>query len=205
MKKYAIQFLENLLDKVSRFGIIIAPLSTYFKEELARERILSKHTLKCVINMPKELFQPNASTHTAIAVFETNKPHNNKEVIFYNLKDDGFVLSKNRGRTDALNKWKDIKKKLFEELNNPKRFSDGLHLLKTKITEKDEWIIQAHCQTDYSQLNENCFVNSIKEYTIFSTKLKLDLLDKDIDEITLLEILNKNKINASNILDKKDE
>jgi len=40
--------------------------------------------------MPSELFQPNASTHTAIAVFETNKPHMDiDKVVFYDLKDDG--------------------------------------------------------------------------------------------------------------------
>ncbi len=203
--KKEIQFLEKLLDIVSQYGIIIAPLSTYFKDEIVRNRILSKHTLKCVINMPGELFQPNAAIHTAIAVFETNIPHNNKEVIFYDLKDDGFILSKNRGRTNALNKWSNIKKKLFEELNNPDKYSDGLHLLKTAITGQDEWIIQAHSKTDYSNLNDDSFIRSIKEYTIFSTKLKLELLDKDIDEITLLEILNGNKISATNILEGKDE
>ncbi|MDO8740317.1 MAG: N-6 DNA methylase [Candidatus Woesearchaeota archaeon] len=203
--KKEIQFLENMLDKVSKFGIIIAPLSAYIKEEEIRERILSKHTLKYVINMPKELFQPNASTHTAIAVFETNIPHNNKKVIFYDLKDDGFVLSKNRGRTDALNKWLDIKKRLFEEINNPEKYADDIHLIKTKIGKGDEWIIQAHAKTDYSSLENKNFINSIKEYVVFSTKLKLDLLDKDVDEITLLEILNENKISADSVLREKDE
>ncbi|HJX50697.1 MAG TPA: N-6 DNA methylase [Candidatus Nanoarchaeia archaeon] len=202
--KKEIQFLENMLDSVSRFGVIIAPLSTYIKEESVRERILSKHTLKCVINMPKELFQPNASAHTAVAVFETNKPHNNKEVVFYDLKEDGLILSKNRGRTDALNKWGGIKKKLFEELNNPDKFSDGFHLLKTTITGEDEWIIQAHSQTDYHNLNDESFTKSIKEYTIFSTKVKLGLLDKDIDELTLLEILNENNISAEEVLNESD-
>ena len=203
--KKEIQFLENMLDKVSKFGIIIAPLSAYIKEEEIRERILSKHTLKYVINMPKELFQPNASTHTAIAVFETNIPHNNKKVIFYDLKDDGFVLSKNRGRTDALNKWLDIKKRLFEEINNPEKYADDIHLIRTKIGKGDEWIIQAHAKTDYSNLENKNFINSIKEYVVFSTKLKLDLLDKDVDEITLLEILNENKISADSVLREKDE
>ncbi|MBI2458956.1 MAG: N-6 DNA methylase [Parcubacteria group bacterium] len=67
--KKEIQFLEKMLDNSSRYGVIIAPLSTYFKDDIDRNRILSKHTLKYVINMPIELFQPNASTHTAIAVF----------------------------------------------------------------------------------------------------------------------------------------
>jgi type I restriction-modification system DNA methylase subunit len=92
--KKEIQFLEMMLDNVSRYGVIIAPQSVFFKDNIVRDRILIKHTLKAVINMPKELFQPNASTHTAIAIFETYLPHNNSEVIFYDLKDDGFVLSK---------------------------------------------------------------------------------------------------------------
>jgi len=198
--KKEIQFLEKMLDTVSRYGIMIAPLSTYIREEATRERILSKHTLKCVINMPKELFQPNAATNTAIAVFETNNPHNNKEVIFYDLADDGFVMSKNKGRTDALNKWVNVKRKLFEELNDVEKFGDGLHLLKKSISGKDEWIIQAHSETDYGDLTEKSFVRSIKEYVIFSTKLKLNLLDKGIDELSLLEILNENNISAENIL-----
>ncbi|HEX2786285.1 MAG TPA: N-6 DNA methylase [Ignavibacteria bacterium] len=203
--KKEIQFLEKLLDTVSRYGIIIAPLSTYLKDEIDRNRILSKHTLKYVINMPSELFQPNASTHTAIAVFETNTPHNNKEVIFYNLIDDGLVLSKNRGRTDVLKKWITIKKDLLEKLINPKKYQNNIDLVKTKITVNDEWIIQAHSKADYSNLSDKSFIKTIKENIIFTTKFKLNLLEKDIDEITLWEILkdsnisekssNKNKVN----------
>ena len=94
--KKEIQFLEKMLDNCSRYGIIIAPLSTYFKDDNNRNRILSKHTLKYVINMPSELFQPNASTHTAIAVFETNKPHNNSKVVLYDLEDDGLIYLKQK-------------------------------------------------------------------------------------------------------------
>lgn len=198
--KKEIQFLENLLDKVSRYGVIIAPLSTYIKEEEIRERILTKHTLKYVINMPKELFQPNASSHTAIAVFETNVPHNNAEVIFYDLKEDGFILSKNRGRTDALAKWNTIKKKMLEELKNPGKFEDGIHLLKKKISGKDEWLIQAHSQTNYSALNYERFIKNIKKHIIFQTKLKLNILNEEIDELTFVELLEKNNINKTSCI-----
>lgn len=200
--KKEIQFLERMLDKCSRYGIIIAPLSTYFKDETDRKRILSKHTLKYVINTPSELFQPNASTHTAIAVFETNRPHNIKDdkVVFYDLKDDGFILSKNKGRTDVLNKWNTIKKDTLKKLKNPTQYEDSINLVYKEITATDEWIIQAHAKTDYNNLTEKSFEKSIKEYVIFSTKLKLDLIDKDIDEISLLEILNENSISADGVL-----
>jgi type I restriction enzyme M protein len=200
--KKEIQFLEKLLDNVSRFGVIIAPLSTYFKDEIVRNRILSKHTLRYVINMPGDLFQPNAATHTAIAVFETHAPHNNKEVVMYDLSDDGFVLSKNRGRTDVLNKWNPIKKKLLERIKNPEKYPDQINLVKTAIRENDEWIIQAHAKTDYSNLTEKSFISGIKQYIIFRTKLKLDLLNKDIDEISLFEIL-RDSIQEKPIVEKK--
>jgi type I restriction enzyme M protein len=198
--KKEVQFLEKMLDACSRYGLIIAPLSTYFKDETDRSRILSKHTLKYVINMPSELFQPNASTHTAIAVFETNKPHNNSRVIFYDLKEDGFILSKNKGRTDVLNKWSAIKKDLLKKLSHPRENEDFINLVYKQITGNDEWIIQAHSKTNYNHLSEKTFEKSIKEYVIFSTKLKLDLIDKDIDEITLLEILNENTVRATDVL-----
>lgn len=190
--KKEIQFLEKLLDNVSRYAVIIAPLSTFFKDDEIRNRILSKHTLKYVINMPNELFQPNAYTHTAIAVFETNLPHNNKDVVLYNLEDDGFVLSKNRGRADVYNKWKDVKKNMFEKLNNPYKYSDNLTLIKKQLSNNEEWIIQAHSKKDNSFLKESDFVKTLKEYFIYSVKKKLNLLNEKIDDITFLEILLDN-------------
>ena len=199
--KKEIQFLIKLLDNCSRYVVMIAPLSTYFKEDDLRNKILAKHTLKYVINMPNELFQPNASTHTAISVFKTNKPHNEKGVLFYNLEKDGFVLSKQKGRTDILNKWNRIKNNLLKELKNPNEFVDDLHFVKTQIKENDEWIIQAHSKTDYSQLREEDFLNSIREYVIFKTKKDLNLLDKDLNELEILEMLNNSKINGEKFLE----
>lgn len=190
--KKEIQFLENMLDMVSRYGVIIAPLSTFFKDDTVRKRILSKHTLKYVINMPSELFQPNASTHTAIAVFETNSPHNNKEVVFYDLEDDGFILSKNRGRADVLNKWISIKKQAIYLLKNDQKYKNGLKILTKLISSNDEWIIQAHANTDYSHLSHKSFIASIKYHVSFYLKLKLNLLNEDIDDVSMMEIMSQN-------------
>ncbi|MCM2466488.1 HsdM family class I SAM-dependent methyltransferase [Methanoculleus oceani] len=195
--KKEIQFLARMLDHVSRYGIIIAPLSTYFKENATRNAILKKHTLKYVINMPRDLFLPNAASNTAIAVFETNTPQGDKDVVFYDLKDDGLVLSKSKGRTDVYNKWHRIKDDMLERINNPDKYQDGLVLVKTKITDNDEWLIQAHAKTDYSHLSENSFVQAIKSYMVFNAKREMNLLEKDIDEITLLEIVAEFYSNSS--------
>ncbi len=196
--KKEIQFLFRLLNVCSRYVVIIAPLSTYFKEDELRNQILAHHTLKCVINMPQDLFQPNASTHTAIAVFETHTPHENKEVIFYNLEDDGFVLAKSKGRTDVYNKWGKIKEDFLKKIKEPEKYADNITLVKKSIEKNDEWIIQAHSKTDYSNLSEKDFLDSIKEYVIFSTKKDLGLLDEKMNEIDLLEVLNGNNIKFNN-------
>jgi type I restriction-modification system DNA methylase subunit len=203
--KKEIQFLEKTLDSVSRYGVIIAPLSTFFKDEIERNRILTKHSLKYVINMPSELFQPNAATHTAIAVFETHQPHNNNEVVFYDLTDDGFVLSKNKGRTDVLNRWNNIKKDLLQKIKNPNENQDFTTLVNTKIKENDEWIIQAHSKSDYSKITAKNFTDTIKRFIIFTIKFKLNLLDANIDELTFMEILNDNKISKESFNNKNLE
>ncbi|CAC9606715.1 hypothetical protein [uncultured Gammaproteobacteria bacterium] len=195
--KKEIQFLERMLDNVSRYGVIIAPQSVFFKDDIVRNRILTKHTLKAVINMPKELFQPNASTHTAIAIFETHLPHNNTEVIFYNLKDDGFVLSKNKGRTDVYNKWSEIKNNLLTKLKNPQQYNNNINLVHKTIKENNEWILQAHQKADYSNINSDGFSKTLKKHLIFEIKRKFDLLFKDIDELSLMDILNANNIDSS--------
>lgn len=201
--KKEIQFLERMLDNVSRYGVIIAPQSVFFKDDIIRDRILTKHTLKAVINMPKELFQPNASTHTAIAVFETHLPHNNAEAVFYDLKDDGLVLSKNKGRTDVYSKWNKIKKTLFKELKNPQQHKDNVNLVYKPIKNGDEWILQAHQKTDYSDINIVDFSRTLKRHLIFEIKRKFNLLFKDIDELSFMDILNNNNINSSALTNKK--
>lgn len=189
--KKEIQFIEYILDNVSRYGVVIAPLSAYFNDDDIRNRILQKHTLKYVINMPKELFMPNAATNTAIAVFETKIPHNGKDVLFCELKDDGLVLSKNRGRTDLLNKWETKKKYLLDTING-KNPTDGRFIVRESIQPDDEWLLQAHSSINYDKINETTFINSIKNHLVFTLKDKLNILNTEINEIDIYELIGKN-------------
>jgi hypothetical protein len=179
-----------MLDNCSRFGIIIAPLSTYFKENRVRENILTRHTLRYVINMPSDLFQPNASTHTAVAVFETNRAfdYDKDEVTFYDLRDDGLVLTKNKGRTDVYGRWAKKEKELLDALKSTSTPND-ITLVRTKIKPRDEWTIYAHSKIDYSTLSEIDFVQSISDYMIFEAKRDLGILDEKLSETELLKAI----------------
>ena len=87
-------------------------------------------------------------------------------------------------------KWPKIKNELLNKLQNSEKFADGINLVRTRLRDGDEWLIQAHAATDYSSLSENSFLKSVKEYMIFKAKQELDLLEKDLDEVTLLEVIS---------------
>lgn len=189
--KKEIQFLVKMLDSVSRYAVIIAPLSVFFKESPLRDSILTRHTLKYVINMPHDLFMPNAATDTAIGVFETNKPQGSQEAIFTEIADDGFVLSKSKGRTDAYGKWGSARQKLLRSLDDPLSYADGTTLIKTRISQGSEWILQAYANIDYDNLTSNDFLSVIKKRLVYIAKRDLDLLEEDLDEITLIEAIGE--------------
>src|SRR3989339_332230 len=185
-----ITFLAKLLNNCSRYGVVIAPLSVFLQDDIVRDNLLSKHTLKYVINMPSDLFQPNASTHTAIAVFETNKSFNygQDEVIFYDLLDDGFVLSKNKGRTDIYNRWHKIKSDMLKKLKSSSH-PDGYTMVKARIKPKDEWLIYSHSKVDYSSLNEDDFIKPIADYMIHKAKVSLGLVNTKASEMQKIEAI----------------
>ncbi|EXJ23870.1 Type I restriction-modification system, DNA-methyltransferase subunit M [Alkalibacterium sp. AK22] len=188
--KKELTFLKLLLDTCTRYVVMIAPLSTYFKDQKDRDGILRQHRLKYVINMPEDLFQPNAATITAISVFEVGQPQGDYKTKFIDLPDDGFVLAKNKGRTDLFNRWDDIKNELFEKIENIRDFENDIDVLSHKIREGDEWLLQSFAKTDYSNLSEESFERAIREQLVFEARENLGLLNRDLDEIELLTIVS---------------
>lgn len=187
-----ITFLKKMLKNVSRYGVIIAPVSMYFKDKDVRNEILRDNTLKYVINMPDDLFMPNAATHTAIAVFETHRPHDyeNDEVKFYDLKDDGFALVKNKGRSDVYGKWDEIEKHLLDSLLTNKVQPDGLIFEVKKIGPTDEWTVQQHTKVDYSNLSHSSFINTIANFVMFSAKKEMNVLTEKMTEFGEFKLLS---------------
>jgi predicted RNA methylase len=190
--KKEIQFLQRILDLCSRYVVIIAPLSTYFQESALRKSILRRHTLRRVINMPTDLFQPNASADTAVAVFETKRPHvyANDKVFFYDMADDGFVLAKGKGRTDLYGRWDGIRSRLMSAIADPNAFADNVTCVYKVISPDDEWIIQDHSVVDYSKLTQSDFERSLRKQLIFKAKQDVGLLGVEVDEIELLDVLS---------------
>ncbi|QRN65347.1 hypothetical protein [Mycoplasma phage MGyu-2021a] len=188
-----ITFVTKMLDNCSRYGIVIAPLSMYFKDKERRQQILQRHTLKYVINMPSDLFKPNASTYTAIAVFETNRPHKYESDIvkFYDFDDDGLVMTI-KGRTDIYNRYNEKERELLDFLQNNQEVNDEKYKkISCTIKPDDEWNVHFHTKTNYSKLSKSSFEKTIKEFIIYNIKKEFDIVEKDLSDFELISYIAK--------------
>lgn len=93
------KFIDRGLEALKRRGMaaIVVPSSLLVKSDKAewRQAVLEQNTLLGVISLPGELFQPYASSTTAILMFEAGVPHaRDNRVFFCRIENDGFKLKK---------------------------------------------------------------------------------------------------------------
>ena len=166
------EFVLNNLDMLEKGGICVAILpmrcALYQKGtgKQLKERILKKHTLEAVFSMPDDLFHNSkVSVVTCVMVFTAHHSHDQKSQTFFGyLKDDGFVKRKHKGRVDN-GTWHDKKETMLSLYRN-KRNTPGLSVTQ-QVEAKDEWCVEAYMETDYSQLAEEDFVSTIKNYLAY--------------------------------------
>lgn len=169
-----LEFIENTLDCLVKDGLCIAicQMSTVVSEDKEvleiKKRLLEKHTLEAVLSMPHDLFHPVA-VNTCIIVIKSHNPHQeNRKTFFGYFKEDGFIKQKNKGRVDKELRWDTIKKRWLESYKN-REIIKNLSLMQS-VTAEDEWCAEAYMETDYSNLTENDFEKTIKDYIAFKVK-----------------------------------
>jgi type I restriction enzyme M protein len=189
-----LEFILNNLECLVDGGICVAivpmqsALATSGKVLELKKKLLKKHTLQAVLSMPNELFfNSKVGVVSCIMVFTAHRPHpNHKETYFGYYKDDGFVKRKNKGRIDAYGKWQTldkegnlidgIKKKWLTSFENRKNES-GFSVNQI-VTADMEWVAEAYMETDYSNLKDENFEDTILNYVTFLYSNKL--LDKNL-------------------------
>jgi type I restriction enzyme M protein len=166
------EFIEHALRVVSASNwivVAIVQMSCAIKNEkeliAMKEKLLSRHTLKAVISMPDELFNPAAAVPTCIMVWKAWTPNNTKTWFWY-LKDDWFEKRKHKWRIDSKKKWDSIKRNFL----NAYKENEEITWLSVKklVTAHDERLAEAYMETDYSTISENDFIKSIKKYIAFN-------------------------------------
>lgn len=175
-----LEFVLNNMEVLSPNSLCIAiiPISCVLAQKgpglELKQKLLEKHTLEAVISMPDELFHNSkVSVITVIVVIKAHSPHpTGKKTWFAYWKDDGFVKTKNRGRVDLNNTWKEIKNKWLNTYINRQeinRFS-----LSKEVTADDEWCAEAYLETDYSNITKEDFVKYLKKYLGFKMMVEDD-------------------------------
>ena len=94
------KFIDRGLEALTTRGTLamVVPTSQLVTQKKKNWRIktLRNHSLKGVITLPSELFQPYATYNTSIIILEKGVPHNkNTRTFFCRIENDGFKLKKN--------------------------------------------------------------------------------------------------------------
>lgn len=165
---HELDFVYHLLNCLKPNGIAVAivPMSCAIAPHLMREKILENHRLDAVMSMPEDLFYP-IGVVPCIMVFTAHIPHEQNryhQTWFGYWKKDGYIKTKHKGRIDN-GEWNDIKEKWLQSYFSRTQIA-GLSVLK-KVTFSDEWCAEAYMETDYSDLTENDFIDTMKKYILF--------------------------------------
>jgi len=116
-----IKFTKQALDYLEQDGklIIIMPTPTLVHNQGGiTDDILAIARLDFVIKMPENLFSEQGRTvNTSIFGF-TKTPHNIDDIVmFYNLRDDGYVSIQNKGRICKDDDWNIREKEVIDNIN----------------------------------------------------------------------------------------
>jgi len=176
-----LEFILNNLECLVDGGTCIAivpmqsALATSGKVFEFKKKLLKNHTLEAVLSMPDELFfNSKVGVVSCVMIFKAHKPHpKSKETYFGYYKDDGFVKRKIQGRFDAFGKWESVKEKWISYFINRKEEA-GFSVNKV-VKADDEWCAEAYMQTDYSQISDSDFEDTVLNYVTFLFNNKVEI------------------------------
>lgn len=141
--------------------------------------LLENNTLDAVFTLPNEIFYPGASASACCMVFTLGKPHKNPDdtvnkTFFGYYKEDGHKKKKNLGRIEQFDKdnnsiWKQTEEKWLDLYRN-KTVEDGLSAMQA-VSGEDEWLCEAYMKTDYSQLCEADFQQTLNNFLAYQMKV----------------------------------
>ncbi len=171
--KHELEFVKENLDCLQEGGICIAllpmqcALGTHGATKELKRDIMSKHTLEAVLSLPNELFfNSKVGVVSCAMIFKAGKGHTeNTEVFLGYFKDDGFVKTKNSGRSDLYNNWQSKQEKWIDSYRN-KREQPGIST-KAKLTYDLEWAAEAYMETDYSIVGDDMFKKTLLGYSTY--------------------------------------
>lgn len=108
-------------------------------------------------------------------IFDLSQKHekSNKDTFFGYFKDDKFIKRKGLGRvemtdSDGNSLWVGTEE-LWLKLYKNRREVPGLSVMH-QVTWKDEWLAEAYMETDYTNLTERDFQQTVNEFLAYLVK-----------------------------------
>ncbi|WP_029513265.1 HsdM family class I SAM-dependent methyltransferase [Mycoplasmopsis primatum] len=172
-------FVKHIADTVNN-GLLatILPLSCAIGNDSVikniKSDILKNHHLKAVFSLPNDVFHPGAAVSTCIMLFQLNTPHMEADegTFFGYYKNDGFIKKKNMGRVEKVD-WQKTRAQWINTFRNREQIP-GFSIIK-RVDENDEWLPEAYMETDYSQISEENFVKTIREFLSYKVKKPISI------------------------------
>lgn len=176
--KEELEFVFNNLDYLQQGAkcVAIVPMTCATAPSGAisewKKRLLERHTLEAVMSMPIELFHNSKTTVvTCVMVFTAHKPHpEGKKTWFGYWRDDGFVKTKHRGRTDDEGTWTDTKSRWVNAFRN--RDTESGLSIKREVGPEDEWCAEAYLESDYSLVTKDLLLAFAKNLALTNVMQK---------------------------------
>lgn len=181
-----LHFVEWVADKVvgdkgnkqAKLAVLLpmqAAIGTSSEIKVFKAKMLEKYTLDAVFSLPSDIFYPGASAVACCMIFDLSQNHlkSDKDTFFGYFKNDNFIKRKGLGRVEKTDEngdslW-EITKKQWLDLYKNKREIAGLSVMK-KVTAEDEWLAEAYMETDYNNLSESDFQQTINEFLSYLIK-----------------------------------
>jgi len=172
---------EGLPRKTVKLAVLLPVSAAIGSNKIladSKERMLKDNRLEAVFTLPAEIFYPGASVNACCMLFTLGLPHRNadgtiNETFFGFYREDGFRKKKNLGRIEQFDsegnsKWREIEKKWLMLFRN-KKVVDGLSAT-AEVSSADEWLCEAYMKTDYSNLSQEHFQQTLNNYVSYLIK-----------------------------------
>jgi hypothetical protein len=167
-----LSFVQAMLEYLAPggTGVAIVPMSVSISPHPLKAHLMAEHSLVGVMSMPNDLFH-KVGTITCIMIWKAHHPHDSSAGTWLGYwKDDGFVKTKNAGRIDRDGLWPAIREQWLSGYRRREEIP-GRSVV-AKLTPADEWVAEAHMETDYSTLTVQDFANVVREYALHLVDLE---------------------------------
>lgn len=143
-----------------------------------KKTMLKNNTLDAVFTLPNEIFYPGAAVSACCMLFTLGQPHvkadgKPRTTFFGYYKEDGFKKKKNLGRieqfdTNGDSRWKSIEQQWLDWFDK-KEVVDGKSAIAI-VDGNSEWLCEAYMKTDFSNISESDFQQTINNYLSYLMK-----------------------------------